>query len=142
MNTVVSDADALIALVHEGDTNHNKAVTISSKLLEKGVDIFFPNTAILEAITALKRALNKPNLAHLINKKYQQGEFSVIYIDEEIQLMASRLFDQKANSKQNTIFDAIVVAAAKKYSADAIFSFDSWYPKLGMTLVKELVDTN
>ena len=71
MNTVVSDADALIALAHKEDANHDKAVTISTKLLARGVTIIFPNTAILEAITSLKRALNLPEKSALVNKQYQ-----------------------------------------------------------------------
>ncbi|MDP3732992.1 MAG: hypothetical protein Q8Q91_00480 [Candidatus Daviesbacteria bacterium] len=42
---------------------------------------------------------------------------------------------RKAVSKHNTFFDAIVAATAEKLNADGIFSFDSWYPKLGFKLV-------
>lgn len=69
MRIVVSDADALIAIAHEEDANHNKALTFSTKLLENGVNVIFPNTAILEAITVLKRALNLPekSVSRIIN---------------------------------------------------------------------------
>lgn len=46
---------------------------------------------------------------------------------------AYEIFD-KAKSKQNTFFDAIVAATAKKLGAECIFSFDGWYPKLGLKL--------
>lgn len=135
MNTVVCDADALIALVHDGDANHDKAVAISTKLLEKGVAVVFPNTAILEAITALKRALNLPEKSSLVNRQYQEGVFVVEYVDEKIQMLSGKYYEG-AISKQNTAFDAIVAACAKKLNADAIFSFDEWYPKLGFKLAE------
>lgn len=137
MNTVVSDADALIALAHEEDANHTKAVAISTKLFERGVTIIFPNTAILEAITALKRALNLPEKSALVNKQYQQGAFVVEYVNATIQLLSSKYYEE-AVSKQNTAFDAVVAATAKELNADAIFSFDDWYKKLGFTLASDL----
>lgn len=138
MRTVVSDADALIALVHEDDVNHDRAITISAKLLEKGVNVIFPNTAILEAITALKRALNLPEKSALVNKQYQQGVFVVEYINESIQMLSSEYYE-KAVSKQNTAFDAVVAACAKRLDSDAIFSFDGWYKKQGFKLTSDLL---
>jgi predicted nucleic acid-binding protein len=37
------------------------------------------------------------------------------------------------------LFDALVATFAKKYNADAIFSFDEWYKNLGFKLVTSLV---
>lgn len=136
---VVGDADILVALAFEGDNNHEKVKEIARGLREKLYDVYFPNTAILEAITALRRGLSQPSKAYLINRQYQQGAFDVIYVDEEIQLKASKLFGEKANSKQNTIFDALVATIAEKESADGIFSFDNWYAKLGFTSASDLI---
>ena len=135
---VVSDADALIALAHKDDSNHDKALVLSSKLAKKGVRVVCPNTAIVEAITALKRALNLPKESALVNEQYQKGVFIVEYVNEEIQMLSSQIYE-KAVSKQNTAFDAIVAATAQKLKADAIFSFDGWYTKMGFKLVKDLV---
>lgn len=136
--TIIADADILIALAYHSDTNHQKVKEITTKLLEKLYIVMFPNTALLEAITVLKRALNQPDLADKINKQYQRGVFGIIYIDEQIQLEASKLFNP-AGSKKNTIFDAIVLATAKNVSADAVFSFDSWYKKQNFPLAQDLV---
>lgn len=136
-NIIVGDADSLIALAHKDDSNHKKARHLAEYLLSKGYKIIYPNTAILEAITTLKRALNLPEKAHLINRQYLQEAFDVEYLNEEVQKNASQLFEEKAVSKKNTIFDAVVAATAQKLGADEIFSFDSWYPKLGFRLVGE-----
>lgn len=139
---VVADADILVALAFEGDNNHEKAKDITRGLRERLYDVYFPNTAILEAITALKRGLSQPSKAHLINRQYLTGAFDVIYVNEEIQQEASRLFEEKADSKKNTIFDAVVAVVARKLSADAVFSFDNWYTKLDFTTASDLVSPN
>lgn len=135
---IIADADILVALAFVQDANHQKIKDITAKLLDKLYTIVFPNTAILEAITALKRALNSPILANIINRQYEQGAFNVVYVDEKIQKEASILFD-KSGSKQNTIFDAIVIATAKNISAEAILSFDNWYGKQKMVLAQSLI---
>lgn len=137
-NIVVADADALIGLALEHDPHHQKAITISKKLIERGVTIVFPITVFPEALTTLKRAFNQPEKAHLINRQYQQGVFHVEYIDADTMQRASKIFE-KAVSKQNTLFDAIVAAVAQKVEADAIFSFDQWYKKLGFTLIEDFI---
>mgnify|MGYP003395559620 CR=1 FL=1 len=136
MKTVIVDSDALIALSLSSDQNHNRAVKISENWSERGYTFIFPNTMILEAMTSLKRAKNEPKIAHLINKQFlSKDAFNVLYVDEEIQIKAGKLFD-KADSKKNTPFDTVVAASAETIGADAIFSFDSWYPKLGFELAE------
>ena len=132
---VVGDADALVALADNKDTNNENARKIGEWLLSKNYEIIFPNTAILEAITALKRAKNLPDKAHLINRQYQAGAFLVEFVNEKIQHRASLRFD-KTISKKNTIFDAIVAETAIELKADYIFSFDEWYTKQGFHLIK------
>lgn len=131
---VVGDADCLIALALENDPLHKRAVAISNKLNEQSATVIFPVTVFPEAITSLKRAFNQPEKAHLINTQLQQGAFRVEYIDQEIMDRACQIFD-KAHSKQNTLFDAIVAATAEKLGADFIFSFDHWYTNLGLRLM-------
>lgn len=133
-NIVVADADALIALSLEEDPHHNKAVAINHKLIQQEVTIVFPVTVFPEVITTLKRAFNQPEKAHVINRQYLAGTFQIEYINADIMKKAAEIFDKKAVSKQNTLFDAIVAATAEKLEADSIFSFDDWYPKLGFKL--------
>lgn len=129
----VVDADALIALTLEKDPNHQQAVKISKKLLDRGVAVVFPLTVIPEAITSLRRAANQPEKARLLNQQLLQGEFHIEYLNEKMLLRAGQIFAE-ANSKQNTFFDAIVAATAEELEAESVFSFDNWYPKLGLEL--------
>jgi predicted nucleic acid-binding protein len=131
---VIGDADSLIALVYKDDANHLRAQKISGQLLSEGYQIIYPSTAIVEAITTLKRSLNLSKEAHIVNQQYQRGVFHVEYFDNEVMVKASHIFD-KVKSKKNTFFDCLVAATAENLEADAIFSFDKWYPKLGLKLI-------
>ena len=135
-NLAIGDADVLVALADNQDANHTRAQRVSKWLLDKGYEVIFPNTAILEAITALKRAKNLPEKAHLINRQYQAGAFLIEFVNEEVQKRASVRFE-KTISKKNTIFDAIVAEIAVELEAEYVFSFDGWYPKEGFQLAPQ-----
>ncbi len=137
-NVIIGDADALIALLFEEDANYQRAVKISEYLYENEKIVIFPNTAIAEAITTFQRKFSSQNLARVLTQQYKKGVFIVEYIDEDIMQKAVGFYNPDG-SKQNTFFDAIVVATAKKFSPDAIFSFDSWYKKLGFKLAIDLL---
>ena len=132
----IGDADALIALVYEEDSSHNRAKKTVEFLTAQNYEIIYPNTAILEAITALKRAKNLPEKAHLINRQYQTGAFTVEFIDEATQRQASVRFE-KTVSKKNTIFDCLVIETALKFNTKVIFSFDDFFTKQGFQLAGE-----
>ena len=67
----------------------------------------------------------------------EENIFSVEYVDEYAMLLAVNIFNP-VSSKQNTFFDAIVAATAKKLNTDTIFSFNAWYRKLGFKLAADL----
>lgn len=130
---VVGDADSLIALLLNYDTNHNRAKSTLTKINQEGVIVIYPSTAIAEAITTLLRKHSSPQLASYLTAQYKNDRFTVEYVDERIMKLATEIFNPNG-SKQNTFFDAIVAAVAKNLGTDAIFSFDDWYKKLGFTL--------
>lgn len=136
-NIIVGDSDALIALTYEGDQLNLRSRAISRKINERKAQIIFPNTAIAEAITTLLRKHSNPRLAGYLSKQYEKNIFRVEYVGEEIMQLAVKFFNP-INSKQNTFFDAIVAATAESLNAEAIFSFDSWYKKLGFQLASDL----
>ena len=56
---VIGDTDGLIAILHEEDVLHKKAVETVSRLLLFNAQIIFPLTTITETITTLIRKLKK-----------------------------------------------------------------------------------
>lgn len=134
---VVGDTDGLIAILHEEDINHKKAVETVTRLLTYNAQTVFPLTTIAETITTLIRKLNKPGLAARVVERITSGELAIENTDTDMLDEALKVFDPKG-SKKRTIFDALVVATAKKLNTNIIFSTDEWYSKLGFTLALNL----
>jgi predicted nucleic acid-binding protein len=135
---VIGDADGLIALLQEDDSNHQKALQIARQCVEQRAEVIFPLTAIVEAVTTLQRRLRNPALAEKLRQQTIAGQLVIDEVDRETLKQASTLFNP-FGSKQNTLFDAVVAVVARKYGATVIFSFDGWYKHIGLTLAHDLV---
>lgn len=134
---VVGDADALVALVYGEDAMHKRSRAVAERLTALKAAVVFPVTAVLEAVTVLQRKLASPAAAAQIVKLLNSGQLVTEPVNETLLKEASRHLNL-AGSKRNTLFDAVVYACAKERGAGAIFSFDSWYQKQGITLAEEL----
>jgi len=138
LSLIIADADAIIAVSNKEDANHEKAKYLLESLLTRAT-ILFPVTTICEAATVLRGRLNKPDEAATIIKRFQSGDIPVQGVDSDTLTEAVALFNP-TGSKKNTLFDAVVAALAKRLNADAIFSFDQWYQKIGLTLVSDFIE--
>ncbi len=136
---VIGDADGLIAFINPTDANNQKAAQILSFLEEHQAILSFPTTTIAEAITALQRKHASPPLAQQVIEHCKEGNILFTSVDDIVMEVAFAIYNPHG-SKQNTFFDAIVAAVAKQQQADAIFSFDGWYKKLGFTLAEALLE--
>ncbi len=135
MRTIIVDSDALIALVNKDDKLATRALRVLEGLHKQGAKLLYPVTTIAETTTTLQRKLGNPLFASEIMAMTR--EFMIVPVDQETLELAESIFEPMG-SKQNTLFDAIVAAIAQKLKADAVFSFDSWYEKVGLTLVEHL----
>jgi predicted nucleic acid-binding protein len=135
---VIGDADGLIALLQEDDSNHEKAVQIARWCVQQHAEVIFPLTAIVEAVTTLQRKLNNPPLAEKVRKQTIEGQLVIDEVNRETLKHASTFFNP-FGSKQNTLFDAVVAMVARKYAATTIFSFDGWYTQIGFTLATDVL---
>ncbi len=136
---VIADADCIVAQSFAEDSHHETILDLVQKLDRLGGHILFPSTAIAEAITTLQRKFSNPQLAASTLELFTDPSIDIESVDQETLREASKLFDP-SSSKHNTLFDCIVATVAKKYNADAILSFDDWYPKLGFKLAIDLLD--
>jgi predicted nucleic acid-binding protein len=136
---VVSDTDGLIAALHRDDANFARAKATVLRLVHEEAQTIFPVTTIAETVTTLRRKLNQPALAGDVLQRIANGDLAITSTDTDLLASAMRVFDP-AGSKQNTLFDALVVATARKYRTKIIFSFDAWYERLGFTLATHLFE--
>ena len=134
-NLTIADSDALIGLVYKDDALHEQCVNIYQYLKEYDIDTFTPYPIVLEAATLLARWLKRPDLAKKVLSEHSEIEHQ---IDLHVAGLVVDLYDP-ATSKKNTPFDHYVLALAKKNNIKLVFSFDSFYKKNGLTLMKDFV---
>lgn len=136
-NIIIADADALIAIINSNDSNNQKAVETLQRLEQLKIEIFFPITAISEAITSAQRKIADPKLAKALVEIAISGDINALEVESDIIIQAAKLYNP-TSSKQNTFFDAIIAAIAIRNNAVAVFSFDKWYKSQGLKLAAEL----
>jgi len=135
---VIVDADAIVAQAFKLDSNHDLAVEVSLKLSEKGMEILYPVSAILEAVTVLQAKLNNKALAYEVASVLVKPNKRIVNITQPVLDLALTYFSPTA-SKKKTFFDCVVVAMAEVNKAEMIFSFDSFYKSKGFRLATELL---
>ena len=138
MKTVIVDSDALIALLNKDDLLANKAIKTLEGLHKLEARLLYPATTLVETTTTLQRRLSNATLTRDIVKMIKESQFPIVAVAQETIESAEELFNP-SGSKQNTLFDAVVAVIAKQQKADAVFSFDSWYEKVGLTLAYKII---
>lgn len=134
---VVVDADAIIAQTNPEDVHHQKANSITRKLIEMNAQVIYPTTAIAEASTHMQRVLNSTAGAFGTAQLMVEADAQVAEVNKQTLATALKYFSP-TTSKKNTLFDCIVAAVAQEYKAAAIFSFDQFYVKKGFKLAEDL----
>lgn len=134
---IIVDADAIVAQAYPNDSNHKAAISTSETLKDLHAQVIYPITAVLEATTVLQGRLNSGATAYGTATVFADPNIQVAEINQETLRNAMQYFSPKT-SKKNTLFDCIVIAAAKENEADAIFSFDKFYKSKGFRLASEL----
>lgn len=134
---IIVDSDGLISSLNPQDIHHKSTQETLLKLIKKNAKLIYPATTVVETVTFLQGRLNSPALANQVVRLVNDNKLIIESVDSEILQKAGPLMDFK-KSKHNTLFDAVVVAIAQKYQADAIFSFDKFYKSKGFKLAIEL----
>lgn len=133
MKKILVDADALVALAKEDDSNHRKALKIA-KSLEKD-NLYLTPFTIPEVATVLSyRVSHKSAKAFL--KAARKRNLLELSLTSKAKKMADNIFlDQK--KKGISWIDCLNIAMIKVHKLNGIFSFDNFYRKMGIKLVKE-----
>lgn len=134
---VIVDSDAIIAQTNPQDIHHKKASEISQNLIDLNAQVFYPSTTIAESNAHIQRVLNSTASAYGTAVLLTSQDAQIIEVNKQTLINAVQYFNPRT-SKKNTLFDCIVAAVALEYEADAIFSFDKYYKKLGFKLAQDL----
>ncbi|MFH0937494.1 MAG: type II toxin-antitoxin system VapC family toxin [Candidatus Daviesbacteria bacterium] len=127
MNIIV-DSDALLALINLNDSLHSEAKVLLNKLYAKKVQLLILPTTLSEFSLIAVNRIGLPQVKAVVAVWTEGGDHQIVEIDKDLINFAVRLF-QKQTSKEESLFDCFVMAAASKYKYEAIFSFDKGYKK-------------
>lgn len=136
---VFIDTDALLGLVYHIDPHHRSATRILAELKTKNVDLLLLPTTLAEF------SLMATSRIGMAKTKRAVSDFVRIYtillpITEELTQGALNIYDRQT-SKEESLFDCYIMAAATQYKADCIFSFDRGYIKNGFILIEDFLKT-
>ena len=134
MNTIL-DSDALVGMFYEQDPHYTNANFLIKQTVEQKANIYILPTTLNEfALVASSRiGMAKTHNAISVIRK---TNYPTIEITDELTSQATHLYLQQT-SKEESLFDCFVMAAAKKIHADCIFSFDKCYTKNGFVLLED-----
>lgn len=130
MLNILFDADALVALVKEDDSNHVKVVRMYRELKVKNTNFFLSPFTTAEAATVLSYKYSHPRAKEFL-KEIRSKNLPVIELEKDSDLADLWFFKQ--NKKGTSYFDCYNIALLERYKnqIDAIFSFDSVYKRNG-----------
>ena len=122
------DADFLVALAKEDDSNHKKALAKLAELAD--IVVFITPFTVSEAVTVLSYKVSqkvaKDFLASLRQKIFIELPMEKAVIEEADKIFLSR------KEKGISWIDCFNTAAVKIYQLDGILSFDKFYKKVGI----------
>lgn len=132
---VLVDADALIALIKENDSNHLKAIMISNKLQKQGVCYYFSPFTVAEASTVISYKMSHTHAIQFL-REVRKFNVPVINLPETNQFLADNFF-VKQKEKGTSYFDCYNMALLDyhKKLLSGIFSFDHVYLRNGFTCI-------
>jgi len=131
MNSILIDADGLVALAKTNDSNHEKALKISQKI--KDLNLYITPFTIPEAATVISYKVGqkeaKTFLESARTKKLIELPITKDLIDKADEIFLAQ------NKKGTSWIDCLNAAALKIHGLDAIFSFDSFYKQLKLSVI-------
>ena len=135
---IVVDSDALIGLFYDQDAYAQEALEIAQKLQSLNAKLIYPATTIIETITTLQRKLQRPDVGKQIMALVERTPLIIEPVATALRADGLVVIGQDG-SKKNTLFAPVLAAIVAKVSPEAIFSFDGWYEKQGLALVRKVV---
>lgn len=125
---ILVDADALVAIAKDTDSNHKKALVTSQKI--RTATIYTTPFTIPEAVTVLSHKASQIEAKNFL-KNARERMFSEIQLNPEFIQAADKVFlSQK--TKGTSWIDCLNAAVVKTEELDGIFSFDKFYKKQGV----------
>lgn len=133
----IVDTDALLGLFFQEDPHTEEVKALAEKLAEREVEYWVLTTTLGEFALLASSKIGVVQTKEAL-KQLREMSYGVVGVDDELMNEACELY-YKQTSKEESLFDCCVMAAAKKVGADCIFSFDKGYKKNGFKLAEDMV---
>ncbi len=123
---MVADSSAIVSLVIETDSNHQRAVAAAKNLLATRGAILVPCEVLAETTNLLGKKSSKETAVKTAKTLLGGDMFLVVETGEEIWKDALTLFEKQPSDA--SYIDCIVMATARFYGLTTIFGFDRCFP--------------
>jgi predicted nucleic acid-binding protein len=129
---IIVDTDAFISLLITDDANH-KAV---SRLFfeNKNSLLYVSPVTVGEAVTVVSNRISQ-KMAKIVLTKIRETSPIELEVNIPIASTTDEIF-LKQNNKHTSWFDCLNVALYRYYHMEAIFSFDLFYKKMGLKILR------
>lgn len=128
---LLADADFLVALAKEDDSNHLKALKKVGAV--DSAIIFVTPFTIPEAATVLSYKVSQEAARKFLNEARKKNLIE-LPLDLRLTKEADALFLTQ-RQKGISWIDCLNVAMIKTYNLDGILSFDKFYKKVGVSMI-------
>ncbi|MDZ4221692.1 MAG: PIN domain-containing protein, partial [Patescibacteria group bacterium] len=124
METIVVDANIVVALFDEQDSTHEQAVALMKDFHVRGSRLVMVNLAVYEALTVLHMKDCRTQARAFYEVVRTNPRIYTVYVTGELESRAYLRF-REAASKNMSFADCAIIAVAEAVNASAIASFDS-----------------
>ena len=124
----IIDTDAWLAIVNPSDELHLKAKAVLKALDSENAHLLLLPTTLAEFTTVATSKIGLERTKDAVEALIDAGTYVLLEIDDALTAKAIKVFLEQT-SKKESLFDCFVMAAARKYKAECIFSFDKGYTK-------------
>lgn len=124
MEKIAIDSNVIISFLDTQDPLHAKAVELSKRIQSEYAEMVILNLILYEVLTILSMKGHKNRAAKFFDEIKGDPWVRIIYADEMIEQAAIKHFNE-AVSKNISMADCALIAAAEQEDARAIASFDA-----------------
>lgn len=133
----IVDTDVLFGITDPRDSLYRRTQATLSFFAQHNADFMLLPTTLGEFVSLSTIKLGRSETQAAVSEILRSGYLPVDLPATMVQDAAKIYFQQ--TSKEESLFDCYVMAAAKQYKADCIFSFDRGYIKNGFVIAEDFV---
>jgi len=131
------DASAFVSLNVPFDSDHKRAIDLSSLIKNVGITLFTSNIVIYETASILSQKIGILYANEFLNDM-ENSTLVIILVDEEVESLAFEIFRERT-SKNVSMFDCLHFAVMRMNGITTVFGFDKHFKKAGFKLLSDQV---